>query len=521
MEIIVAKSAGFCFGVTNAVNKAFDTIDNNKESTIYTLGELIHNPQIINKLEEQGILPIEDTSSIDKGCKIIIRAHGVPKIIYDEINNKGIEIVDATCPYVKRIHNLVNEKSKEGYDIIIVGDKNHPEVKGIMGWIDGKNYVINSSEEANRLIIDSSKTCIVAQTTINEKKWQDICTILNKKFANILKFDTICSATSNRQKEADEISKTVDMMVVIGGKNSSNTQKLFEICKMNCPNTLMIQSALDLLPLDKNSMVKKIGITAGASTPEWVIEEVILKMEEMISMKDNEMSFKDAFEESLVTLRSGEVVKGRVIGYNNSEVFVDLGYKSDGIISMEEFLDNPDFDPEKDLLQGNEIEVYIVRVNDGEGNVQLSKKKVDAIRGIEKIEEAFNNNTVLEAKIKEAVKGGVTAELYGLRVFIPASQVSDRYVKELKDFVGKKVRFEITEFQKAKKKIVGSCRKILEKERAEKLEKFWYEVEIGKEYEGKVKSITDFGAFVDLGAIDGLVHINELSWNKINHPKEV
>ena len=268
--------------------------------------------------------------------------------------------------------------------------------------------------------------------------------------------------------------------------------------------------------------INTIGITAGASTPDWVIKEVIETMEENMNRQETEMSFKEAFEESEVnSLRAGEIVKGRIIGYNTSEVFVDLGYKADGTISMEEFLDDPNFDPVKDLKEGDEILVYITKVNDGEGNVSLSKKRVDLIRGIEEIEEAFNEKKPLEAVVKEVVNGGVVASYKGIRVFIPASQVSDHFVKDLNEFLNKKIKFEILEMSKNKRRVVGSCKNVLEREKARKLEEFWNNVEVGKEYTGTVKSLTDFGAFVDLGGVDGLIHLSELSWKKISKPSEV
>jgi len=353
------------------------------------------------------------------------------------------------------------------------------------------------------------------------EKYDEIYEIIKKKFANTLKFDTICNATEKRQREAREIYGTVDIMIVIGGKNSSNTQKLYEICSENCPLTYKIETVAELPPLDIKN-INTIGITAGASTPDWVIKEVIKTMEEMMNKHENEMSFKEAFEESEVnSLRAGEIVKGRIIGYNTSEVFVDLGYKADGTISMEEFLDDPDFDPEKDLKEGDEILVYITKVNDGEGNVSLSKKRVDLMLGMEEIEEAFNEKKPLEAVVKEVVNGGVVANYKGVRVFIPASQMDEHFVKDLNEFLNKKVKFEILEMSKNKRRVVGSRKNVLEKEKAEKLEEFWNNVEVGKEYTGTVKSLTNFGAFVDLGAVDCLIHLSELSWKKISKPSDV
>jgi ribosomal protein S1/(E)-4-hydroxy-3-methyl-but-2-enyl pyrophosphate reductase len=519
-RIVLAEKAGFCFGVNRAVKLAFETCRENPENTC-AFGELIHNRQVTEKLNELSVRYVRNVDELQMGDNVVIRAHGIGKDVYAAISQKGAVIHDATCPDVKRIHKLVNEKHKEGFRIIIVGDKQHPEVIGISGWCDNKAYIVSEISEVHELPDMEEDICVVAQTTMKPEKYEEIFSFIKKKFANAVKFDTICRATEKRQQEADEISRSSDVMIVIGGSNSSNTQKLFEICSANCPLTYKIETVQDLPALDIKNF-NTIGITAGASTPDWVVKEVFETMEEMINKQETEMSFKEAFEESEVSsLRSGEIVKGRIIGYNTSEVFVDLGYKADGTISMEEFLDDPDFDPEKDLKEGDEILVYIIKINDGDGNVLLSKKRVETIQGMEEIEEAFNEKNPLEAVVREVVNGGVVASYKGIRVFIPASQVSDRYVKDLNEFLGKKVKFEVVEMSKNKRRVVGSRRNVIEKEKEAKLEAFWTEVEVGKEYTGTVKSLTNFGAFVDLGAVDGLIHISELSWKKINRPSDV
>jgi len=519
-EIILAKTAGFCFGVDNAVKLAFRTLSENPGNTC-VLGEIIHNRQVLERMEQQGVRVVQDPGQLNNGDHVVIRAQGIGEDIYKELKNRNVIIHDATCPFVKRIHNLVREKHAEGCTIIIVGDRNHPEIIGINGWCGNKAYVVSSTEEVEDLPDFTNCVCVVAQTTMRPEKYNEIYDFIKKKFANTLKFDTICNATEVRQREAREISGTVDIMIVIGGKNSSNTQKLYEICSEKCPLTYKIETVAELPPLDIKN-INTIGITAGASTPDWVIKEVIETMEEMMNKHEYEKSFEEAFEESEVnSLRAGEVVKGHIIGYNPNEVFVNLGYKADGTIPMEEFLDDPDFDPERDLKEGDEILVYITKVNDGEGNVSLSKKKVDLMVGMEEIEEAFNEKKPLEAVVKEVVNGGVVANYKGVRVFIPASQIAEHFVKDLNEFLNKKVKFEILEMSKNKRRVVGSRKNVLEKEKAKKLEEFWSTVEVGKEYTGTVKSLTNFGAFVDLGAVDGLIHLSELSWKKINKPSDV
>jgi len=510
-KIILAKTAGFCFGVGNAVKITTRTWQENPDKT-RTLGELIHNRQVSDKFADMGVKCIQSLEELQNGDHVVIRAHGIGEAVYEELCQKQVTIHDATCPDVKRIHNLVRQKHDEGWKVIIVGDREHPEIIGINGWCRNEAYIVSDASEVSDLPESDEFACVVAQTTMKPDKYDEIYNLIKKKFANAIKFDTICSATEKRQREACDISGTADMMIVIGGKNSSNTQKLYEICSARCPLTVKIETVADLPPLDIKN-INTIGITAGASTPDWVIKEVYKTMEEIMNRQENEMSFKEAFEESEVnSLRAGEVVKGRIIGYNTSEVFVDLGYKADGTISMEEFLEDPDFDPEKDLKEGEEILVYIIKINDGDGNVSLSKKRVDSIKGMEEIEEAFNEKKPLEAVVNEVVNGGVVASYKGIRVFIPASQISDHYVKDLNEFLKKKVRFEVVEMAKNKRRVVGSCRNVIEREKEEKAEEFWNNIEVGKEYTGTVKSITKFGVFVDLGVVDGLIHVSELSW---------
>lgn len=518
MEIIIANTAGFCFGVNNAVKIVFD-LAKKANKKIYTLGPIIHNQQVVEKLEEYGVVAVNSPDEVEGPAHVVIRAHGVGLQVFSSLKEKGVDIIDASCPYVKKIQLLVSVKYKEGFQIIIIGDKRHPEIVGINGWCENTAYIVESEEQIDELPDINKKICVVAQTTFIREKWEKIIESLNKRFENVLKFDTICNATDKRQTEAEKISKEVDLMLVIGGENSSNTNKLYEICKMNCTRTYKIQTAGDIPPVDIKN-IKKIGITAGASTPDWVIKEVIQKMSEL-DRQDLEMSFADAFESSLVTLTTGQITKGRIIGFNNNEVYVDMGYKSDGIIPMSEFSDDPDFNPEKSLKVGEEIDVFVVRVNDGDGNVLLSKKKVDAVKGWDTIENAFESKQPVKVKITEKVNGGVVGNASGVKIFIPASQISDKFIKDLSEFVKQVITVEIIEVNKQKRKVVGSARTILERNKETASAEIWNAIEVGKSYKGQVKSLMDFGAFVDIGGVDGLVHLSELSWNKIKNPSEV
>lgn len=518
MEFIIAKSAGFCYGVNQAVSLV-ENLTKMDSGIIYTIGEIIHNEQVVKRFKDKGVNVVECIDQINETSDVVIRAHGVAPGIYDEIRKKNLRLTDATCPYVKKIHNLVREKYEEGYQIVIIGDRKHPEVIGVNGWCNNTAFIINSIKEIDELPKNNIKLCVVAQTTITREKWDEINIYLKKEFENIIKFDTICNATIKRQNEAEEISGIVDLMLVIGGRNSSNTQKLYEICKRNCPETYKIETSGEVPPVNIEK-IKKVGITAGASTPDWIIKEVIEKMSEL-NKQENELSFKDAFESSLVTLQTGQIVTGKIIGYNNAEVFIDLGFKSDGFIPVEEFTDDPDFKPEETLKIGSEVEVFVVRVNDGEGNVMLSKKKVDSIKSYDKLEEAFENKTPVKAKVIDIVSGGVIANANGVRIFIPASQMGDRYVKDLSGFLKQVINVRIIELNKQKRKIVGSQRVLLVEEKSKLNSEVWNNIEVGKQYDGVVKSFTDFGAFVDIGGVDGLVHISELSWSKVKHPSDV
>lgn len=518
MELVIASTAGFCFGVNNAVKIVFDLATKSNEK-IYTLGPIIHNDQVVEKAAKYGVSAIDNPEQALVPSKVVIRAHGVGPKVISVLEERGLEIIDASCPYVKIIHSLVHQKYEEGFQIIIIGDKNHPEIIGINGWCDNTAYIIEREEQVNSLPDIQKNVCVVAQTTFIREKWDKIIQSLNKRFENVIKFDTICNATDKRQTEAEKISKEVDMVLVIGGEHSSNTDKLYEICKRNCSETYKIQTA-DEIPSVDIKKIKKIGITAGASTPDWVIKEVIHKMSEL-DKQDLEMSFAEAFESSLVTLTTGQITKGRIIGYNINEVYVDLGFKSDGIIPMSEFSDDVDFNPDKSLKVGDEIDVFVVRVNDGEGTVMLSKKKVDAVKGWDVIDSAYETKKPVSVKIIEQVNGGVIGYANGVKIFIPASQISDRFVKDLSEFVKQVLQVQIIEINKQKRKVVGSSRILIEKNKESASSEIWNSIEIGKIYKGQVKSLMDFGAFIDIGGVDGLVHLSELSWNKIKHPSEV
>lgn len=512
MKVCVAKTAGFCFGVDRAL-KLVEACAKEQDKTYHTLGPIIHNQHVVDELSQKGITPVSSVSEVNQGEHLIIRTHGVGKSVYEELEMRGIGIVDVTCPFVKKIHNIVEKHYKEGYTIVIVGDKHHPEVMGINGWCENSAIIIATEEEAKMTKFDTNLVCVVSQTTFVKNIFKKISFFLKKTCNDIVIFDTICNATEERQNEAFELARASDMMIVLGGRNSSNTQKLYAICKEQCDNTFLLERISEL-DLGCNFDCEKVGITAGASTPAVIIKEAIGTME-------NFESFESLMEESLKTLNTGDVVKGTVIEVRPNEVIVDLGAKQDGFIPAAEISDDPNVTTADVVKPGDEIEVFVVRVNDADGNIMLSKRKLDAAKTWENMKKAFEEGTVLEGKVTETVNKGMIVVYKGYKVFVPESQASERRTSDLSALVGKVVAFKIIDINDRRKRLVGSVRVILEAQKKELEEKFWADAAVGKTYTGVVKSMTNFGAFVDIGGVDGLVHISELSWKRIKHPSEV
>ena len=510
MEVILAKSAGFCFGVKLAVDCVYEK---SKDDKIYTYGPIIHNKNVVKDLEKQGVEIIESLEK-DINSKVVIRSHGVPPSVYKLLEEKNIQYLDCTCPFVKKIHRIVDENYKNGKSIIIIGNKNHPEIIGINGFCDNTALIANSLEEFEKLNIEDNKEYVlVSQTTFDTTIFEKLLNII--KNDNIKVFNTICSATNDRQKEALELSKQVDYMIVLGDVNSSNTQKLYEICKKNCENTYLCETIKDLqLNIFKKN--GKIGITAGASTPPAIIKEALNKMSEM-----ENMSFEEMLNESFKPLHNGNIVKGSVIRVTENEVFVNLGYKADGVIEKSEFSNDPNVNLASEVSVGDEIEVFVIKVNDGDGNVVLSKKRLEMNKGFDELEEAFNNKTVLKGKIVDIIKGGLVANINGVRVFVPSSQISNKFVQDLSSFKGQELDFNIIEFNKAKRRIIAGRRDLVQAMEDEAKAKVYDNIKAGDKLEGTVSRIVDFGAFVDLGGVDGLIHISELSWGRVKKVSDV
>ena len=517
MEIIRAKTAGFCFGVNRAVDLTYRLLCEGRQ--VATLGPLIHNPQCVEDLKQKGAIVLDSPLAVPAGYEVVIRSHGVPDDVYEVLRAQKLIVHDATCPFVAKIHQIAREETGKGRILLVAGDSNHPEVEGIVGSAQKENvFVFANLEELEALLLripPEKPISVVAQTTFQVTKWKDCTEFLKKYYTNCVIFDTICNATWARQREAAQLSRQCDLMVVVGGRQSSNTHKLAAVCEANCP-TVLVETAAEL-PVGLFSGVQRAGVTAGASTPSSIIEEVLNKMSEEI--REEELSFEEMLEASLKPVFRGKKIKGVVTGFSPSEVTIDIGTKHTGFIPVAELSDDPSVKPEDILKKGDELDLVVIQVNDQEGTVMLSKKRFDAIAGFEEVQKAAEDGSVLEAYIQEEVKGGLVAMVKGIRVFIPASQSTLHRGDDYAHLVKTKVNIKILELNG--RRAIGSIRAVLSEATNGLREKFWQEVEIGKKYQGTVKSLTSYGAFVDLGGVDGLVHISELAWNRIKHPSEV
>ena len=519
-EIKVAKSAGFCFGVDRAVKLVYGELEKGNKS-VATLGPIIHNADVVNDLTDKGVRIADSVDDLKEGEKAVIRSHGVGKKIYEGLDQKGNAYIDATCPFVARIHKIVREKTEEGYFILIAGDKDHPEVQGIVGHCDENYYVFKDEDQLKSFFSKNyknleKKLAIVAQTTYNILIWGECLKVIPKDDENILVFDTICNATSQRQSDAALLSKEVDVMIVVGGKNSSNTIKLYNVCSENCPS-YHIENADELYSLNlKNA--EKIGITAGASTPAYIIKEVQNTMAEIL---EDDINFEEALEQSFKKVHTGERVKGYIAAVNNSEAIVDIGTNHTGYVPLSELTDDQTKKPSDIVSVGEEVDLIVTKINDQEGIVTLSKKKVDELVGFDNISKAKEEDAVLDGVVLNVVKGGILVSVDGVRVFVPASQTGLGRDKNLDELLKQKVQIKIIEVNESRRRAVGSIKAVAKAQREAAKAAFWETAEIGKVYKGEVKSLTNYGAFVDLGGIDGMVHISELSWGRIKHPSQV
>ena len=565
-EVLVARSAGFCFGVSRSVKMAEQMLES---GPCLSYGPLIHNADVVNSLAGRGLKVINSAEEVNPGDRVLIRSHGVSLAEEEALQARGAQITDATCPNVARIHRLVAAASAAGRQVLVIGAAEHPEVRAICGRCEGAKVVANA-QELEKLLSDSPEmhtksVTVVVQTTQTEENLKE-CEILIKKWCtNPEIFDTICSATSTRQTEAIKLASECDAMVVIGGKNSANSLHLAELCERYCPNTQFVESAA-ALDLSSLKPAERIGVTAGASAPEWIIKEVLDKMSDEILIQENpaeetaaesaveaaepvteaavetapaeeavptaaeaeaaekpaaEKSFDELLEDSLKTIYNGDRVSGTVVAITPTEVSVDLGTKYSAFIPTAEFTNDGTVNVEDAVKIGDTVEAIVVRVNDIEGTAQLSKRRLDAAKSWQTIEQAQADGEIVEGVVTEENKGGVVVSVGGVRVFVPASQSGLPKDAPMTQLVKTTVRLKITEVNRGRRRVVGSIRAVLQKERREKAEAVWNEIEDGKVYHGVVKSLTSYGAFVDIGGIDGMVHVSELSWNRIKNPAEV
>lgn len=482
-------------------------------------------------MQSKGVRIISSPGEAESDETVVIRSHGVADSIYRELEENNIRYIDGTCPYVSRIHKIVREKSEAGYTVVIMGDSAHPEVEGIAGCCKSAPVVLPDDEALKKFLAEFCGNCekgiaITAQTTYNINIWDKCRRIVSESGVPCEMFDTVCRATNDRQTEAARLAEESDIMIIVGGKHSSNTAKLYKICCEKCPRSFLVENASELNTIE---MLKgfydicdlRIGITAGASTPAHIIKEVKNHMSEKLQNLDEDFNFEEAIDASFKRLYTGNRVKGYITAVNNTEAIVDIGTKQTGYVSLDELTDDPSLKPADVVKVGDEVEFIVLKVNDADGVITLSKKKVDAMVGFDKIVKAKEEDAVLEGVVMNVVKGGVLVLTNGIKVFIPASQATMRRDEKLDDLLKKTVKFKIIEVNEQKGKAVGSIKAVLNAERDAAKAKFWENVQIGDKFKGEVKSITNYGAFVDLGGIDGMVHISELSWDRIKHPSEV
>lgn len=537
MEIKLAKTAGFCFGVNRAVDMLYKMVEDGER--VCTLGPIIHNPQVIDDLADKGVVIIGSEKEVPEGTKVVIRTHGVEKQVIDSLKSSGIDYCDATCPFVRKIHKIITDNSDENTLVLIAGDANHPEVQGIRSYCKGDSIVFKNSDELAKAAQEhpefvEKEIIVVWQTTFNTVEYEKCLKNIKKHYTNAKIFDTICSATNERQEEAMRLASDCDAMIIVGGRQSSNTAKLKAVCENCCP-TYLIETAKELSEIDLSGC-DKVGVTAGASTPAAIIKEVLSTMSEntnanvietaeevAMTSKVEDMDFETLLNESLDNMSTDQKVLGIVTGISPSEIQVDIGRKQTGYVPADEYSADPTADPMKELKIGDEINLIIMKTNDQEGTIMLSKKRYDAQGAWDKIEAAKENDEVVTGTVTDVIKGGVIVIVNGVRVFVPASLATASRGDSLDELLKTKVDLKIIEVkaERGRKKAVGSIKAVLREARKAAEEAFWAQAEEGQTYQGTVKSLTNYGAFVDIGGVDGMVHISELSWKRIKHPSDV
>jgi (E)-4-hydroxy-3-methyl-but-2-enyl pyrophosphate reductase len=521
-EVTLANKAGFCFGVKRAVEETI-RLREKYDKDIYTLGPLIHNNDVVKSLEEKGIhsITLEEAYNLKENDVVVIRSHGVGKNVFDHLRGNNVIIENGTCPYVRNIQQKVEEYYNKGYNIIIVGDDKHPEVIGINGWCNDSAIISKGGENIDAI---NGKVCVVSQTTEKQSNWEKVLSRIISLAKEIVAFNTICNATEERQESANELSKEVDLMIVLGGYNSSNTTKLYEICKKNCENTYHVEKVdSSLLNMIGNENINKIGITAGASTPEYVIEEAISKMKKQNDISQEDMDLYDKYFKDTSNISVGSILEGEVFKVNEKEAYLTIGTKTEAIITAEEYSRDNETPLSQQIKVGDVIKAKVINRKNSDGLVVLSRTEVLRAEQQQVLKAAFDNGEIINVQVKQEVKGGLVALFEGERVFIPASHIELSRVSDLSKYVGQNFEIKLIEFSRERNriKIVGSRRELLEKENEVKKATTWASLEKGMVLEGEVKRLTAFGAFVEIDGIDGLLHSSEMSWNKVNNPSKL
>lgn len=511
MRIKVAKNAGTCFGVERAIQTTSEVLT--KENSVYCHGELVHNPSVNEKLQEDGLQYIEKYENLSPGT-VIIRSHGIPKSEKHDIIYCGHNMIDLTCPVLLNIYKLIQQKQQVGYEIVIVGDRRHPEIIAMSGQLDRRAIIVESEEEALSFTADRP-LYVVSQTTNRMEFFNHIASLIQQSHDNVEIHNTICNATRQRQESCELLAKEVDAMIVIGGKNSSNTKKLYDIASLHCKKTIWIETYKEI---DYNNLIgcDYIGITAGASTPRWIIEEVVKLMDNY--SKDE---FMEQVEGSITKVYPKDIVKGTIIYVTDSEVMVNINYKADGIIKQDELSQDQNARPKDLFKEGEEIDVYVIKLDDGEGNVVLSTRRVEGLKNWQKLMDIYNNDETVVAKIQKEVKGGLLANTLGITAFLPGSQITTYFVKDLSKYIGQELECKIISVDEKKRRLVISRKVIEEAEEQVRLDEAWSKFEENDVIKGTVARLTDFGAFINLGGVDGLIHISDIAWSRIKHPSEV
>lgn len=515
MEIKVARHAGFCFGVRQAIEKG-EALIAEGQGPIASYGPLIHNPQEVHRLESIGITSYDNFDDM-REASVLIRTHGVAPEVYDEITDRNKTVVDCTCPKVQYVQRLAQENTREGRQVLILGDKAHPEVVAICGWTGNDAIVFINMDELQALSLEGKRICLLSQTTEKLERFQAAVDYLESlDLEELVVYNTICSATRERQHDADSLAREVELMLVIGGKNSANTRKLVSICQDAGVRTIHVEVANELNPEEFDG-IQFVGLTAGASTPDWIIREVIDKMEELTMEQGLEQGYG-----TLDPVELYEIVTGTVVKISPDEVMVDVGGKSEGVIPKKELSFQRDPVVEDIVQVGDEISVMVIKMENSEGHMVLSKKRAEQEKAMDELQEKYDNGEIIEAKVVSDVKGGVIVDI-GARGFVPASHLDIKYVEDIKSFVGNTYQFKLIEFDPSpeNRKIILSRRALLEEEQKEKREALWEDIEAGQVRKGVVQRIASFGAFVDMGGVDGLLHISEMAWGRVKQPTDV